>query len=853
MMSKNRHTTILIIDDEEGVLQNLDDYLQDKGYETLTAENGRIGLELFQRKQPDLVLVDLCMPEVDGLEVLSSIKALSADTPMIVISGAEEIHFAIEALRHGAWDYLSKPIIDFEILTHAIDNALENSRLKQENVKYQQKLEQLVSNRTEELKDANLHLAQINERLKNIVATTRSLSFCTDVDQFGSLLLHEFGLQMQATGGSLYLRETEGIRLINTLDPGHAQKYIPFPLREGSIFHQVFTHKQPILINDIARHAHLSRSGWDGYQDESALVFPLPDESGEIVGILTLHSKRLPPFVEQDKEIGSILASYGSEAMRAVRATENLTVSEERFRELAEMLPEAVFEMDKAMNITYANQKAYELFGYSLADFEQGINVLDMLAPDELERAAENAAKTIIKDKVEAAEYKAMKKDGSIFPILFQSSPIQKEGIIYGFRGIIVDIAKLKQTETALRDSEAKYRNVVSNAIEGIMVLQDGKFKYFNPEAVRLFGYTDEELKQLPSENTIYQEDRELVTSRRFQRLRGEQTINTYSHRIVTKEGKVLWVDVKAVTITWNARPAVLVFLADITDRKQAEDELQRAHEKLEMEVKAQTIDYKRAKEEAELANNLKSEFLANISHELRTPMHHILNYSKYGEEKIDKVGQEKLLHYFSQIRTSGKRLLLLLNNLLDLSKLESGQTAYKMQKTNLTRMVNNLISEFSLVAQEKSIRLEMKKSEVPMTVVCDELKIGQVFHNLMSNAVKFTPPDKKITISFASQKLPVGNRRTDQETIPALTVKIRDEGMGIPEDELESIFNKFIQSSKTKTGAGGTGLGLSICQEIVKAHHGKIWAENNPDGGATFSFILPYESVMTINQINMP
>ncbi len=847
-MVKDSQPTILIMDDDTFQLQGIAEYLKDSGYNTLTAENGRIGLELFQHEQPDLVLVDLHMPEMDGLQVLSSIKTLSADTPMIVISGTEDIRFVIEALRRGAQDYLTKPIVDFEILYLTVHKSLENARLKLENIKYQQNLEQLVTERTSELKRSNGQLIQVNQRIKNIIETTSSLSLCTEVKQFGSLLLEKFGAQMQATGGSVYLKEAGGLRLINTLDPGHAQSFISFPLREGSVFQRTLNKKQPILIRDIADKPNLNSSGWKGYRDGSALIFPLPDESGEIIGILTLHSKTVPPFIEQDKEIGSILASHSSETMRAVRATENLSQSEERFRELAEMLPEAVFEADLDLNITYANQRALDLFGFTMDDFKNGINMLKTIIPEDRERGAQNAAKRLQDGKVEAAEYKAVKKDGTILPLLFHSTPIWKEGSSKGFRGIIIDITELKKTEAALQDSEEKYRNVVSNAIEAICVIQDGMFTYLNPEAVKLFGYTEEELKNMPSKNTIYPEDEELVTSSRLQRLKGEPTPSVYSHRILKKNGTVRWVEIKAVTITWNNEPAVLALLADITKRKQTEDELQKTHEDLEKEVRTRTLDYKRAKEEAEYANNLKSEFLANISHELRTPMHHILSYSKYGVEKIQKESKEKLLHYFTQIRNSGNRLLSLLNNLLDLSKLESGKTEYEMRKTSLERLVNNLFDEFSRVVSENSLLLELQKPEIPTTVVCDEMKIGQVLRNLMSNAVKFTPANKMISLSFAAESLPAGKRKSDKVEVPAIMIRIKDEGTGIPENELETIFNKFIQSSKTKTGAGGTGLGLSISQEIIKGHNGKIWAENNPEGGAIFSFILPYEPEATSN-----
>ncbi len=235
------------------------------------------------------------------------------------------------------------------------------------------------------------------------------------------------------------------------------------------------------------------------------------------------------------------------------------------------------------------------------------------------------------------------------------------------------------------------------------------------------------------------------------------------------------------------------------------------------------------AKQEAEKANQLKSEFLANMSHELRTPMHAIINFSRIGIQRIGKWDGEKQADNLRKIKNSGERLSDLLNNLLDLSKLEAGAVDYDMRLRRLYPVIKGAVDEIGVLADTKFITLTLPELPDPeMRIPLDQPKLHQVFINLLSNAIKFTPDGKKISVTC------------DVADTEYVVIGVEDEGIGIPEDELEKVFDKFIQSSKTKTGAGGTGLGLAISKEIVEAHGGSIWAESNASGGASFKIKLP-------------
>ena len=235
----------------------------------------------------------------------------------------------------------------------------------------------------------------------------------------------------------------------------------------------------------------------------------------------------------------------------------------------------------------------------------------------------------------------------------------------------------------------------------------------------------------------------------------------------------------------------------------------------------------------AEEAARTKSEFLANMSHELRTPLHGILSFAGFGLKKYSDLEPNKLHDYFQQIDRSGRILLALLNDLLDLSKLEAGKMNFHFEKEDLNAWVSVILDEFESLTLEKQLRIEYKPPDFNPVVWHDQRRIMQVVRNLLSNAIKFSNTGGKIVLKICKQNAMV-------------QVSVRDHGVGVPETELQAIFDKFTQSSQTKTGAGGTGLGLSICREIIAAHKGRIWAANNADGGAIFTFELPVAQTET-------
>ncbi|TMP46982.1 MULTISPECIES: ATP-binding protein [unclassified Pseudoalteromonas] len=389
-------------------------------------------------------------------------------------------------------------------------------------------------------------------------------------------------------------------------------------------------------------------------------------------------------------------------------------------------------------------------------------------------------------------------------------------------------VERLQSTVDALIEKDSLLRVIFKHTPDAIILFERcGKVIETNDACEQLFDKQHHEFESCsvfdffdaPSITRIKEKITTLSKNRQF----------SCDLRMLNKDGNDIPLVGSFNEIDHHGEIALAGIFKNVTHLKEKEDLLLEAKDLLEEEVKARTAQLEHAKDVAEAANLSKSEFLANMSHELRTPMHSILSFARFGLDKVanNDLSKDKLNKYLSRIEQSGERLLSLLNNLLDLSKLDVGKFPFNPQKHNLSSIIKTSIDDVSGTALERNIAIRLIGFEKSILLDCDEEQINQIMRNLLGNALKFSEPASEIDI-----QLTMNNEMAE--------ISVIDRGIGIPESELEKIFAKFEQSSKTNSGAGGTGLGLAICREFVALHQGTITARNNEYGGATILVKLP-------------
>ena len=509
----------------------------------------------------------------------------------------------------------------------------------------------------------------------------------------------------------------------------------------------------------------------------------------------------------------SLLSVRNSAIALADKMTEELRKSESILRTITETSVDPIFVKDRESRMILANPAAVKVIGLPPEQI-LGKSDLEFFADESVALHTMATDRLVMESGVTQVTEEFITSGSERKVFLASKSPYRDtEGNIIGIIGVAHDITERKEAEEVLLERDKRLSAIVELASDGLHILDlNGNLIQSSRSFRDMLGYDSAEAKHL----NVFDWDTGLPRDELIPTLRAlMETPETFETKHRRKDGTVFDVEINARGITLGGNRYLYASARDITERKGMEREL------------------RDAKSVAEGANRAKSEFLANMSHEIRTPINGIMGMA--GLLELSELTDEQRA-YLEAILISSKTLLSIINDVLDLSRIEAGRIDIENAEFYLRTSINDIVRTQTSVIHAKGLAINVTiKADVPDRLIGDEFRVKQVLLNLLANAIKFT---EKGGISLEVYI----TKREDKNIL--LRFSVSDTGIGMSEAALRSIFKPFAQADASIASRfGGTGLGLSICKKLVELMGGRIWVESTEGEGSAFSFELPFET----------